>query len=78
MTLVNNKGQLVGIIGEPRVGAEQILAISDEIRAKLRGGSATDMYATTKTIGIISGHLHQKEMDKRREEIEGVLNRRKY
>ena len=76
MTLVNNNGQLVGFIGEPRVGAEQILAISEEIRAKSRGGQATGIYATTETLGNISDYLHQKEMDKRRKEIECVLNRR--
>lgn len=78
MELLNNKGQLVGFIGEPRVGAEHILAISEEIQRKTRGGSATFIYATTETLGNISGYLHQKEMDKRRKEIEGVLNRRTY
>jgi hypothetical protein len=76
MTLVNNKGQLVGFIGEPRVSAKQIIDISEEIRAKSRGGSATFIYATTETLGNISDYIHQKEMNKRRKELERVLNRR--
>ena len=78
MELVNDKGQLVGFIGKPRVGAKRVIDISEEIRAKSRGGKATSIYATTETLGNISDYLHQKEMDKRRKEIEGVLNRRNH
>ena len=56
--------------------AEQILSVAEEIQRKTRGGKATDIYATTETLGNISDYLHRKEQDSHREEIERMLNRR--
>lgn len=56
--------------------AEQILSVAEEIRAKSRGGSATDIYATTETLGVIYSNLKLKERESHREEIEIMLNRR--
>lgn len=56
--------------------AEQILSVAEEIQRKSRGGKATGIYATTETLGNISGYLHWKEQESHRKEIENMLNRR--
>lgn len=56
--------------------AEHILSVADKIQRKTRGGKATDIYATTETLGNISDYIHRKEMESHRTEIERMLNRR--
>ena len=58
--------------------AEQILSVAEEIRLTTRGGKATDIYATTETLGNISDYLHRKEQESHREEIENMFNRRNH
>lgn len=56
--------------------AEHMLSVAEEIQRNTRGGKATDIYATTETLGNISDYLHLKEQESHREEIENMLNRR--
>ena len=56
--------------------AEQLLATASEIQSKTRGGKATDIYLSEAAFVNLSNYTKAKEIERRRSEIETIINRR--